>query len=253
MSEAAATQTPKEIEDAYFANLQAVQDKQGAIGIMMIVGLDREDDDEDEDNENVEDKDKKPEKVTTKEELATLRYMVMTKDREKALDDIEDFATFGQKGDDFQMYNTHSGNMTILGIPKEVNKAMKKKSDPQKFDALFALTWWLKRVEVWIEDNELYDEGGECEDALKKLAAAWKKLLAKSNEELGTQSLRSLLFAILILSLLTPHRHRRRVHSPSGGGASGAVQSDGGGRHSTRALQVRLESQQGSEEEKDVK
>ena len=47
-----------------------------------------------------------------------------------------DFATCGQSGDGCCMFNTHSGNTIIAGIPKQIQKALKKKTIPEQFDYL---------------------------------------------------------------------------------------------------------------------
>ena len=37
----------------------------------------------------------------------------------------------------------------------EVKKAMKLKTNSQKFDAIFALTYFLNLMDSWMNDNEL--------------------------------------------------------------------------------------------------
>ena len=67
----------------------------------------------------------------------------------------------------------------------EVKKALKLKTDAQKFDALFALTYFLNLMDCWMNDNELSGEGEELEQVITLLGDTWKVLLQKSNEELG--------------------------------------------------------------------
>ena len=54
-----------------------------------------------------------------------------------------------------------------------------------RFNDMFALTWLLLQNDDWMQDNELYEPNGECAQAVKRLAATWRDLLAHSNEELG--------------------------------------------------------------------
>ena len=67
----------------------------------------------------------------------------------------------------------------------EVKKAMKLKTNSQKFDAIFALTYFLNLMDSWMNDNELSGEGEELEQVITLLGQTWKQLLQKSNEELG--------------------------------------------------------------------
>lgn len=62
---------------------------------------------------------------------------------------------------------------------------MKLNPDSKKFDAMFALTYCLNDFDIWMNDNECWGEGGELEQAITLLGKTWKKLLKKSNEELG--------------------------------------------------------------------
>ena len=62
----------------------------------------------------------------------------------------------GQADGGFAMFNTSDGNMICMGIPKEVKKAMSKKTLPECFDSLFALTHGLKSYDFWMNDNECW-------------------------------------------------------------------------------------------------
>jgi hypothetical protein len=61
----------------------------------------------------------------------------------------EKFATCGQAGSGCYMFNTHSGNVIIAGIPKEVSKVSKLKTTPERFDGLFALTHLLGQFDYY--------------------------------------------------------------------------------------------------------
>jgi hypothetical protein len=65
---------------------------------------------------------------------------------------------------------------------------MAKKSPPQKFDALFGLTYAIHYQDSWLHDNECWGNGGELEKVIKKLGRAWKKLLAYDDATLGIDS-----------------------------------------------------------------
>jgi hypothetical protein len=113
------------------------------------------------------------------------RIVLITEKRRAEIMKAEKFVTCGQ-GDGWQTFDTRTGNKVIGGIVGKVENAMGRTASPAKFDALFALTACLLRNEVWIRDNECYRKGGKCERALRKLASAWKELLALPDAELGT-------------------------------------------------------------------
>lgn len=83
------------------------------------------------------------------------------------------------------MFNTSSGNDVVFGIPGEVKKALAKKTMPERFNALLGLTYALKDIDFWMNDNEFWEEGDQLEQSIACLAKAWKKILAFSNEELN--------------------------------------------------------------------
>ena len=62
---------------------------------------------------------------------------------------------------------------------------MAKKTIPQKFDALFGLTYAIESCDSWTHDNECWGDGGELEKVIQKLSRAWKNLLANDNATLG--------------------------------------------------------------------
>ena len=53
------------------------------------------------------------------------------------------------------MFDTHTGNEIIFGIPEEVKKAMRKKDASAKIDALCGLTFGLHEYNYWMHDNEV--------------------------------------------------------------------------------------------------
>ena len=166
-AEGAATMKAASPEDEYQERLQRVMEEHGCIGSMLIIGIDG------------------PERALTAQEMETLRHVLITKSREKALTKAMDFCTCGQADDACMIFNTRSGNEVILGIPRQIKSALSKKSLPARFDALFALTRGLQAYKFWMHDNECYGEGGELEAAIKALGRAWRNLLKKSDKELG--------------------------------------------------------------------
>lgn len=65
------------------------------------------------------------------------------------------FASGGQGGSKFCMLNTHSGNVIIDGIPKEISKVSKGKTAADRFDSLFALTHALGVWDYWFVAQSL--------------------------------------------------------------------------------------------------
>ena len=51
------------------------------------------------------------------------------------------------------------------------------------------LTYAIHYNNMWFNDNEFWEEGDLVESSCEKLAAAWKKLLAHSDKELGIDPL----------------------------------------------------------------
>lgn len=154
--------------DQLFAKIQEV----GAEGYILITGIkpteeegddDEEEDDEEGDDEG-EDDDRSPKKkdtrVYTKEEMETLRVILITERRDSCMKKARKMATRGQDGDFIMMFNTHSGNCTIMDILRMTKTAKTKKTLPERFDALFGLTIAINRSDCWLHDNELWGPQG---------------------------------------------------------------------------------------------
>jgi hypothetical protein len=161
-------------EKAFFDHMDTVVESAGAKGTIVIVGLDTNSDEENEDeddevdgedneNEKVKENEKvdKKEKVLTSQQLSKLRYVIITENREKMLNQAIKFATGGQQNDGIMMFNTSTGNRIIMMIPKKIKAAMKLATFPLRFDSLFALTQALFEYDYWLDDNEMYGEGGQ--------------------------------------------------------------------------------------------
>lgn len=157
--------------------VERVMQEHGCDRSILIVGID--------DGETQSEDEGGDDKVVTAEELARVRHVLINKSRETALMKALDFCTCGQATDDVMMFNTSSGNKVCLGIPCQVQAALRKKLLPQRFDALFALTRGLQRYNFWIHDNDSHGKGGDLECAVKALAKAWRTLLKNSDADLG--------------------------------------------------------------------
>lgn len=140
----------EQYQESLFKRLDKACDDCGAEGSIVIQGIDRRRDDDDDQDGGGE----KKNIVYTKEELDSLRYIVVPKSRKSFLDKAMKMADAG-------CGNTSAGNDIIWNIIPWVNKAKKQKTLPLKFDAMFALTYALFENDFWMHDNELYGEGGE--------------------------------------------------------------------------------------------
>jgi len=157
--------------DEYFANLNTVVQANNMIGYVPLVAIVR-------DGEEEEDEDDKNE--FTAAELNSLRCVLVNAKRQSLIDSAMKFVD-----PNGGWFNTNSGNIVIEGIPKEVKKAKAKKTIPEQFDQMFALTYALKELDFWMHDNECWGKGEDLEKAITLLGKTWKKLLTKSNTELG--------------------------------------------------------------------
>ena len=155
-------------KDYYRDCLKVKQEAAGCYGIVQIVGIRRDEEDE----EKYEDM------------YATVRFVPINESRKAALDEALDLVTCGQGN--FAMFTTSTGNHICETIPGEVLRAMSKKSLPEKFDHLFALTFYLEEYcWSWMEDNEYGGPGDALDQSFRSLEGAWRKMLKHSNAKLG--------------------------------------------------------------------
>lgn len=163
--------------DIYCARLKAISLSYGAEGVMIIQGVGLECDNV---NAGVE---VDPTSFTA-EQVASSRFILMTKSRIAAMNAAEKLMKFGQDGGSmmFGMSGTSTGNATIALIPTEVKKMMKLKTIGARFDRLFAFTRVLYCNDAWMHDNEEWEEDGMLGLALQTLGDAWKNLLKQSDE-----------------------------------------------------------------------
>lgn len=111
-------------------------------------------------------------------------YILLTKSRKAAIETAKDFALLEQP-EESAWFNTMSGDTLISGIPGEIRDAQGKPSGREQFDALFSLTYALKRYPYWIWDNSVWEKGDLLEKALMQLGVAWYEMLQRSDDELG--------------------------------------------------------------------
>mmetsp|Transcript_10681 Transcript_10681/g.15421 ORF Transcript_10681/g.15421 Transcript_10681/m.15421 type:complete len:273 (-) Transcript_10681:164-982(-) len=146
-------------------------------GWMLVTGIAKDnDDDEDEEEEDEEDDDEE----FTAEQIAGLRYIAITTNRARQLEEYDSFAN-----PDDGFFNTSSGNSVIFELPAALKKIMKKVPLADRFDALFGLTSSLTSYDCWLHDNECWGEGGELDASVKQLGNCWKTILRRSDQELG--------------------------------------------------------------------
>ncbi len=157
--------------DEYFEAFDKVQKRNPKIiGPMMIRGLDEDDDEEEEDTSKY-----------TAEEMASLRYVFITKERECHLDMMRDYVLGHRANSAILMFTTSFSYEIRDGFYEYRNMSWKQLKTPaEKFDSLFAYTYLLKMYDTWMHDNE-----GDMEEVGEGLAALWKGLLKNSDEKLG--------------------------------------------------------------------
>ena len=138
---------------------------------------DQESEDEDEE------KDIDPAKIT-EEEVAATRLIVITRNRNEEFDTMRDFILGDQTDAELMCFDTSFSYSILNGFRLFQHKLYPmKKSWAAKFDLLLAYTYNLMMFNVWAMDNE-----GGMENIVEPLAAMWKTLLAKDDNELGIDS-----------------------------------------------------------------
>eukprot|EP00008_Paramoeba_atlantica_P004395 CAMPEP_0201483564 /NCGR_PEP_ID=MMETSP0151_2-20130828/7760_1 /ASSEMBLY_ACC=CAM_ASM_000257 /TAXON_ID=200890 /ORGANISM="Paramoeba atlantica, Strain 621/1 / CCAP 1560/9" /LENGTH=262 /DNA_ID=CAMNT_0047866757 /DNA_START=22 /DNA_END=807 /DNA_ORIENTATION=- len=182
-TEAADDEENKSPGEKYFSLLDKKSKELDAVGSMLVCGIQKEEEDDDE--EEGAGKEEDAIKHLTEAEASKLRHLIVTKNREKEIEKGLKFASNGQHGGFFCMFNTSDGNAVISGIAGQLRRVQRIKTLPQQFDALLGLTVGLKEYECWANDNEYWGEGDLLEKSVKSLGNAWKKLLQNDNEAMG--------------------------------------------------------------------
>jgi len=115
-------------------------------------------------------------------EISRLRFILINKKRKIEMDKAMSFASPSGVGGAVDV------GKVLLGLSGEVRKAAKRKNGPDRFNALFALTYALAQYPAWIPEAEQNGEGRVLERAargIEVLATAWKTLLQERDAALG--------------------------------------------------------------------
>lgn len=162
--------------DAYFHRLDKFRaEHKDILGPMLIRGIPSSNDsDEDED----EDEDKDTSKYT-KEQMDSLRFIMITKSRENQLETMSKLVLGDQYGDSIMMFNT-SFSYDVLDSWHMLKTRLSRMTPAKKFDALLAYTHTVKQHDTWMHDNE-----GGMGSLIKGLATAWRNLLKKPDGVIG--------------------------------------------------------------------
>jgi hypothetical protein len=124
----------------------------------VFVGIDDGDDDDDDDDDDNHDGSNK---VHSKEQVDSLRFIFHTKSREELLTKVYNYVTCGQENNNIKMFRTSSGNKVVLKLLPQIKNAMSLPSFSKNFDALFSLTFALHQYKFWMYDNEYWSDGGK--------------------------------------------------------------------------------------------
>lgn len=141
---------------AHFDRLSEKIKEVGALGSALIVGIQTADCEEDDEDEEDEEDDTK---MYTKEQIESLRHIIVNKKRDAAFKVANRMVTGGQG--DFCMFNTQSGNDLILNIIRYTKSSKAKKTLPEQYDSLLALTMQIDQYDFWMNDNEFWEPGGK--------------------------------------------------------------------------------------------
>lgn len=167
---AAAGPAPKTPYEEYFARRSEFLNRpenQHILGATLIQGIPADSDDA-EDTSNF-----------TAEQMNSLRFLMITKNREDQFTSMEKMILGDQYGSPFMMFNT-SYSYHVLDSWIRLKPRLGRMTPDKKFDALLAFTSTILDHDVWIHDNE-----GDMGSLVKGLATVWRNLLKKSDEEIG--------------------------------------------------------------------
>jgi hypothetical protein len=147
------------------------------VGTMLMKGIRRGDDDEDDDDDDEDEEDR--DNYTT-EQMESLRYIVMTKNRIKQFEEMKKLIIGNQADEENEMFCT-SFSYKVLESWNILKRQLSRSKSPNKaLDMLLAYTSILKDYDFWMNDNE-----GGMDVLIKGLGSAWKKVLKNSDKELG--------------------------------------------------------------------
>ena len=176
---AADDSTEKTPFDRHWDALNAFQKDSNFLGSMLIKGISYDEEVDSDDEEAT----KAYHATLTTEQMADLRFVLITQNRSDQLDAMREYI-LGDQASDGLMFTTSFSYGIYDGFYSFKSDIYgKKRSWSEKFDLLFAYTYFLKQYDVWMHDNE-----GDMCDMVKDLASLWKRLLAKDDATLGIDS-----------------------------------------------------------------
>jgi hypothetical protein len=178
MSEPSASKKAKTLSphDLYFEEHNAFMKSNDLVGAIAIMGMADilGDDDNDEDDLDAS--------KYTAEQMARLRFIMVTKKRDAAMKRYRLKLLGQQDGQGLMSFDTSLSYVVFDEHFCFESDLKKKKNLADKFDMLFAFTHTVKTYDVWLHDNE---DGEAMLEMIDGLAASWKELLKKSDAELG--------------------------------------------------------------------
>lgn len=139
------------------------------LGSVLVAGLAREDGTE---------QDEDPTKLTT-EQMDSLRYVLITQNRSDKLDEMRELI-LGDQVDSCCLMFTTSFSYHIMDSLYTIKQMLAQEQSDKQLDILFAYTYTIKEHNYWMHDNE-----GGMDDFTSDLAGIWKRLLKKTNDQLG--------------------------------------------------------------------
>lgn len=163
--------------EKFAKHLKEVKERYNCVSCICTHGVQRDDsDDESEDDEAAR------QRVAnfTQEQIDTLRYVLITKERSDLLDKINDAFEGDQVGSNIMMFSSSDRWFFLSYIHEELQKLQKQKNLGKRFDHLFALTFISLDFGIWYSIER---EGSR--ENVTLMAKLWKDLLKHSNEELG--------------------------------------------------------------------
>mmetsp|Transcript_2723 Transcript_2723/g.5915 ORF Transcript_2723/g.5915 Transcript_2723/m.5915 type:complete len:249 (+) Transcript_2723:1-747(+) len=155
-------------------------------GLLRSSSNDDESDDEDDDDEDYLEMMKEDEAAkVTQQQLDNVRFVMITKNRANLILFFRKKLLGDQADSCLLMFDTSFGNTVYQYYQTWKRRFNKGKDWTQKFDLIFSLTWNLNEFDTWMVDNE---EGEGMNQLVKDLAGAWKRVLRKTDAELGIDS-----------------------------------------------------------------
>ena len=118
----------------------------------------------------------------SQEEVDYIRTVIINPGMNQALEMMEELILGEQRGCGFMMFDTSFSYVVLDAFDEMKRLHGKAKSWANKLNYLFGYTFIVARYDVWMQDHEC---GWGGEKMIKDLAKMWKKVLSKSDEDLG--------------------------------------------------------------------